>query len=615
MAKLIGTAGHVDHGKTTLIRVLTGIDADRLPEEKARGMTIDIGFAYIDLPQAGRVSIVDVPGHERFLSNMLVGALGMDLALLCVAADESVMPQTVEHLQILELLPVQRLISIMTRCDLADDDLVGLAEDEVRELLDKTRFAGSKIVRFSANGLGVDGLRAEIDSALAFPDTKDQGDWYIPVDRAFSIKGHGSVVTGSLARGVVTVGDEAAIEPDGLSARIRGLHVHDSAVERSVGGQRTAANLSGVKLEQLERGQVLGRPGTVASSDTIDAEVRWIGAVKHGMRARVSIGADEVIGRVFLSELDDHLVQLRLERRVACVTGQPLIIRRYSPPDLLGGGTVTVPAAKRRRLKEPVASSVSGTVEEQLLGVVGEAKWGISTEDICRQLGRTKQALGPVFEQMLRSDRIMGFAGIWFNHENLSAATDEILNHVAKLHERNPTKASISRDEALPPSMRTLAGKPFDRFLQHLASTGRVAIMGHGIRHPDYKVKLSEKQAALLERVVSHLESTGISAPSVLEVAGALGVPSQAIEEILRLGVEVGQIAKVSADLHYSERYLRALAEDMGKRFGVRGFSAAEFRDAYQTSRKYVIPLLEYFDVEGITIRTGDLRYMKGGGI
>lgn len=612
MAKLIGTAGHVDHGKTTLIRVLTGIDADRLPEEKERGMTIDIGFAYVDLPRSGRVSIVDVPGHERFLSNMLVGALGMDLVLLCVAADESVMPQTIEHLQILELLPVQRLIAVLTRCDLADSEMQELVESEVQGLLDGSRFAGAKIVRFASNGMGLDDLRSELDVALDYTDTKTNGDWYMPVDRAFTVKGHGSVLTGTLGRGKVSMGEDVAVEPDGFTARVKGIHVHGHPVESSYAGQRTALNITGLKLEQLRRGQLLGKPGTITRSNTIDAAVRWVDNVKHGMRVRVSIGAEEVMGRIFLSESDAKIVQLRLENPVGCVSGQPLIIRRYSPPDLLGGGEVAVPLAKRRKRKDPVIAPISsGMVEEQLLAAVGSAMNGLPTEDICRSLGRTQQALGPIFEQLLKEKKVLGFAGIWFTPDGFAATAERLLANLLKVHDRNPSRAYVPRDEMLSPDLRMLSGKPLDRMLQHLAELGKVVIMGIGVRHCEFQVSLNPKQQALLERVCALLESTGVSGQSAAEIARALGVPTPAVEEILRLGMEIGRIARVSSEIFYASSFLKQLASDMRSRFGDRGFTAAEFRDAYKTSRKYVIPLLEYFDVEGVTMRTGDVRHMR----
>ena len=264
MARLIGTAGHVDHGKTTLIRALTGIDADRLPEEKRRGMTIDIGFAYIELPGVGRVSIVDVPGHERFLTNMLVGALGVDVALLCVAADESVMQQTREHLQILELLPVERLVVALTRADLADDETREIARAEVEELVAASRFEEAPILEVSAvTGVGMDALRQALADALTGTETTTSGPWYLPIDRAFAVKGHGAVVTGTLHQGTVRVGDRAIIEPGHHEVRVRAIHSHDETLEACEPGRRTALNLGGIKLEEVRRGLSVGGVGLV----------------------------------------------------------------------------------------------------------------------------------------------------------------------------------------------------------------------------------------------------------------------------------------------------------------------------------------------------------------
>jgi len=360
MAKLIGTAGHVDHGKTTLIKALTGIDADRLPEEKARGMTIDIGFAYLDLPEIGRVSIVDVPGHEKFISNMLVGALGIDVALLCVAADEGVKPQTLEHFQILELLPVTAMVVALTRSDLADEETIELAKLQIADLLAKSKFASANIIPVSAHtGLGLDSLREEIAKLLRDSgSTAATGSWYLPIDRVFTVKGHGCVVTGTLARGKVKVGDPAILEPGHREVRIRAMHWHGDEVQMAVPGQRTAFNLGGIKEEEIERGQTIGAPGATFETTCLDARLRWVESCKYGERVRVAVGAAEVIGKAFQSPTDPDLVQLRLHAPVSVALGQPIIVRRHSPPDLLGGGLVEVPLA-----------NVVGTVVFGLLAV------------------------------------------------------------------------------------------------------------------------------------------------------------------------------------------------------------------------------------------------------
>ncbi|HWA83840.1 MAG TPA: selenocysteine-specific translation elongation factor, partial [Fimbriimonadaceae bacterium] len=418
MAKLIGTAGHVDHGKTTLIQALTGIDADRLPEEKRRGMTIDIGFAYIDLPEFGRVSIVDVPGHERFLTNMLVGALGIDVALLCVAADESVMPQTREHVQILDLLPVERMVVALTRSDLADETTREIAKAEVEELLAPTRFKVAPIVEVSAQtGAGIPELRQALVEALraSAPEGLKDAPWYLPIDRVFTVKGHGAVVTGTLAQGEVRVGGKAYIQPENLEVRVRALHSHGVAIESGEPGRRIAINLSGVKEEDLRRGQAVGAPGALFSTDCFDAKMRWATPVKHGSRVRVSIGAEEAIGRVFLNDFDPELAQIRLESRIAAALDQPLILRRYSPPDVLGGGRILIPQAKRRKKGEEIRGARPARDEEAILGVVGTSPDGIATEEVCRLVGKSQQTLGKPFENLLAQGKVHGFAGLWFS--------------------------------------------------------------------------------------------------------------------------------------------------------------------------------------------------------
>jgi selenocysteine-specific elongation factor len=387
MAKLIGTAGHIDHGKTTLIRALTGIDADRLPEEKARGMTIDIGFAYLDLPEHGRVSIVDVPGHEKFLRNMLVGALGIDVALLCVSADEGVMPQTREHLQILLLLPVQQLVVALTRCDLADADTLALAAEDVNALLEPTRFKGAPIIPVSALQMqGIDALRSELLRALSSRmsgSTDSAEPWYLPIDRAFSVKGHGCVATGTLAQGIVRAGDIAFLEPGHVEVRVRAIHSHGDALEAIEKGRRTALNLSGVRLEDVHRGMALGAPGALFETQVFDAKMHWLETPKHASRVRVSIGSEEAIAKVYVGA-DPEVVQFRCEASMACAMNQPLIVRQYSPPGLMGGGRVVVPQGRIRKKGEVATVIKASDPMEAVVQAIGDSIQGMSTEEICQ---------------------------------------------------------------------------------------------------------------------------------------------------------------------------------------------------------------------------------------
>lgn len=621
MARLIGTAGHVDHGKTSLIRALTGIDADRLPEEKRRGMTIDIGFAHIQLPGVGDVSIVDVPGHERFLGNMLVGALGTDVALLCVAADEGVMPQTREHLEILELLPVERLVVALTRADLADPDTRELAATEVRELLARTRFGAEVPVvpASSETGEGLEALRAALAEALSGPEPEAQGPWYLPIDRAFTVRGHGCVVTGTLAQGAVRQGDPAVLEPGGREVRVRGVQVHGRPADRSEKGRRTALNLGGVSADEVRRGQAVGSPGVLFATRCLDARVRWkAGAerIRHGMRVRVAIGSADALGRMFLNDHDPDLIQLRLDEPVACALGQPLIVRRHSPSDLLAGGRVTVPLAKPRRKSErPVSSGLEGLgLEQALVGAVRAAESGQPAEEACRMLGRTQRDLAPVFERLRKGGRLLGFADLWFTPETFEAASERFLATLRRLHQERPGAPAHPRERVAQLAGLPWAGRPLDRILAHLAEQGRVAVEGTSVRDPSFQIPLSARQRQFLDRIKAALDEEGVNVPSALDLARKLAVPPQAVEEMLRIGVDRREVVRIGDGLHYTPEGLSRIQRAVREAFGTRPFSAGEFRDALGTSRKYAIPLLEHFDSVRFTVRRGDQRVVARAG-
>lgn len=615
MSHLIGTAGHVDHGKTTLIQALTGIDADRLPEEKARGLTIDIGFAFIDFPSLGRVSIVDVPGHERFLRNMLVGALGVDVALLCIAADEGVKPQTREHFQILEVLPVERMVVALTRADLAGEETLTLSRLDVESLLEGTRFAGSPIVSVSAvNGSGLDELRSLLEAALMDSKLERPGAWYLPIDRAFSVKGQGAVVTGTLARGSVSVGATAILSPGAEEVRVRAIHVHGDAAESADFGKRVALNLGGVKLEELHRGQVVSAPGAVFETSILDAEMRWIVPPKHSQRVRVSIGSEEAIGRVFLNNQRPELVQIRLESVIACAREQPLILRQYSPPVLLGGGKVLVPQAAKRRKNETalVAEGHAGYPEaEILLSLLSTAQNGMLTEELCRLAGRTRQELGDVLEQLSEDKLAFGFGGLWFAPEAFAFGRDRFLAELDALHNYQPMKLWQPRETVLRKAELNWAGKPLQRILSYLENEGDLRLDGTMVKLAGFRVQLSDKQRAFLDRVVLALDAGGINSPSPLDVARSLSVPPQAVEEILKLGFEAGELARLPEGIWYSQSQIDRIKASVAEMFGVKPFTAAEFRDRSGTSRKYAIPLLEYLDSVGFTARRGDSRFVE----
>ncbi|MEX2242586.1 MAG: selenocysteine-specific translation elongation factor [Fimbriimonadaceae bacterium] len=612
MANLIGTAGHVDHGKTTLIRALTGIDADRLPEEKRRGLTIEIGFAHLDLPGVGRVSIVDVPGHEKFIANMLVGALGMDVVLLCVAADESVMPQTVEHFQIVELLPVAKMVVALTRSDLVDEDTLAIAEEEVRELLAPSRFSGSPIVPVSATlGTGLEELRSHLTEALQGPAREHDGAWYMPVDRAFTVKGHGVVVTGTIAQGAVREGDSAVLVPGGQEVRVRSVQCHDEPVPTSEKGKRTALNLGGAKTDVVLRGMVVGAPGALFESANLEGRVRWLKAPRHGARVRVSIGADEAIAKAFLNDHDPTLVQLRFERPVGVAKGQPFIVRQYSPPVLLGGGRVTVPQSKPRRKSEQVSTIESRDEPESVVLAVAQRPDGLDNAELCRILGKSPQALGDTMERLKASGALIGFAGLWMTQETFAAASQRFLEALGKLHEREPTKLFQPRDAAVSAANLSWSGKPLDRFVSRLVEDGRLRAQGTLVALAEFKVKFSDKQQALLDRVIAELSSHGLSVPSLRDVTASLKIPPQAVEEIVRVAIAAGLVVRLEDGVFVPTQVIEETVRRVRTEFKGRRFSASEFREAMGTTRKYAIPLLEHLDAKGITMRQGDVRIVN----
>ena len=613
MAYLIGTAGHVDHGKTTLIAALTGIFADRLPEEKARGMTIDLGYAFIDLEGIGKVSIVDVPGHERFIKNMLAGASGVDVALLCIAADEGVMPQTREHFQILRLLEARKLVVALTKTDGREADEIELAEMDAVQLLDGTEFAGAPIVRVSAHtGEGLDDLKSEMrDAIISLGPRELSQTWFLPIDRVFTIEGHGTVVTGTLASGKVTEFDDAELMPGNHRARIRGVESHGERSKTAEAGMRTALNVTGVRRDVIHRGQAIGSPGSLFDTVCFNVRLAPVAEIKHGTRVRVHIGTGEFIGKVFLFDNAPGFGQIRLEEPAACARGQRAVLRKYSPPDILAGAEIVTPNAKPRRKNDAeIAMLISGEQEDdkpsRVTALLAKQPLGMSTEALCEALGESPQALGDTLQTLKESEAIIGFAGRWLESSKLADVASKVLEALEALHKKYPQLATVRKSEALALSGIGWEPKPFDRLLSRMSDQQSIVLRGNEVALSGHKIALNEKQAALLARVIDAMKAAGAAAPSPQDLALAVGAPVQAVEEMFRLGVETGQLIRIDETLHYPPAVLDSLKELL-RNFG-KPFTVAQFRDATGTSRKYSLPLLQYFDETRFTRRVGDER-------
>jgi selenocysteine-specific elongation factor len=639
---VIGTAGHVDHGKSTLVKALTGIDPDRWEEEQRREMTIDLGFAWLTLPSSRSVSIVDVPGHERFIKNMLAGVGGLDAALLVIAADESVMPQTEEHLAILDLLGVDHGLVVLTKADLVDDEWLALVGEEVRERLRGTTFADAPQVAVSARtGHGLGALLAALDAQLdRLPSrTAAQGAPRLPIDRAFTIGGFGTVVTGTLLDGPLHVGDEVDILPSGLKARVRGLQTHQHKEEVALPGTRVAVNLAGVSHHNITRGDVLALPGRLHPTDLLDVRLRLIpaapGPLEQNTRLDLFVGAAEVHCRVTLLDRkqiepgETGWLQLRLEHPIAAARGDHYILRQPSPSRTIGGGQVvdTQPPRHRRFRPEVIAALESfarGTPADLLRRALGDGQphvWaallkasGLAPPIAAEALGELAGmgdavALRTVDQGLAISDRrlddgdtqspLANLQSLWtISATGWAALCDKLTSALRGYHRRYPLRMGMPREELR--SRLKLSGEGLDAVLGVAVAQGLVAAHEGSVRLAAHTPKLAPDQ----ERAVQRLLAAFAAAP--------YSPPAPDLEpELLGWLVEQGKIVRVGEDVAFLPETYQALVAWVRSQITVAGsITVAQFRDRFGSSRKYALALLEHLDERKITRRVGDARVL-----
>ncbi|QDU20303.1 selenocysteine-specific translation elongation factor [Urbifossiella limnaea] len=633
---ILGTAGHIDHGKTTLVRALTGTDTDRLPEEKARGITIDIGFARLALGDL-ELGVVDVPGHERFVRNMLAGATGVDIALLVVAADDSVMPQTREHLDILHLLGVRAGVVAVTKADLVDDTTREVVTLEVRELLRGTGLEAAAVVPVSAHtGEGIDALRAALRAAAeAVPDGRD-GAFRLPIDRAFVVQGHGTVVTGSVLAGRVRVGDEldwhtgdGAVE----RVRVRGLNHHGAAVPVASRGQRAAVNLAGVPHERVRRGQELAAPGAVVPSTVLTVRLRVARGsprpLKHRLPLRVHIGTAEVMGTVSLLDSDrldpggTGPAQLFLDAPVTAVWGQPFVVRDSSAEHTLGGGTILHPTARKLRRRHLVALERVERLESADPSVrFVAAAWfagsaGLDPADLPRTTGVpaadiaavTERATGGLVEVLLPPARRLVLAA-----ERVAELEATVLRALGGLHAEFPLHTSHDRQK-LAASLTAAAEEAVTQaVIDRLFAARQLVGDRRRVARADFKPKLSANQRKLKDRIVSAHAAAGFAPPEPREFAGQAGGQAAALTDIYDVAVAEGELVKLAADLYLHAAAAAELREKvLALLAATPGATVAAIRDALGTTRKYAVPICEYLDRIGLTRRDGDVRVLAAG--
>jgi selenocysteine-specific elongation factor len=621
MKKLIlGTAGHIDHGKTALVQALTGIDTDRLPEEKQRGITIDLGFANLQLGDLS-FAIIDVPGHEGFIHNMLAGATGIDAVLLVVAADEGVMPQTREHVAILDLLDVRSGVIAITKSDLASEEWIQLVMDDIGELVKHTVLHAAPMVAVSAkSGAGLDTLRTAIVQQATRPQARAADDLFrLPIDRVFTVRGTGTVITGTVWSGTVGVDRAVDLRPACSSARIRGIQVHGRAVPSAQAGERAALALVGVDKEAVRRGDVATR-GAWFDSRMLTAHVRLIPetawSVKMRQRVRVHLGTAEVLARAVLLDTDllgageSGWVQLRLEQPVVARVGDRIVLRSYSPVTTIAGGIVAeLSNHKRSRLGPAEAARLdlvmSGTPEQAVAAVLAQRMKGASLDELALMTPHSPAEVAAAV-RALKGDVVQIGTRI-FSRVVAESTIVAAVETVARLHSAHPLLPTLERAEVRA-GMVGVAPELAEHALAAATQRGLLTAAGSTVAKTGFRPTLNDRQAGVREALLHSLQQAGLAPPTVVELSQSLGAREE-IVQILRLLEKDGLIQLVAPDLYVDTSALRAALERTRTLLGGSELLPANaFRSALPVTRKHLIPLLEYFDRTGVTEREGDLR-------
>ncbi len=619
----IGTAGHIDHGKSALVRALTGIDPDRLAEEQRRGMTLDLGFAHLTLPSGRRVGIVDVPGHEALVHNMLAGAGGIDLVILVVAADEGAMPQTREHLDILRFLHLFGGIVVLNKMDLAlDPDWVSAVREDLTQLIAGTPLEGAPVVAVSAKtGAGLPDLIAALDRLTEHvPERPAAGPVRLPVDRSFVMQGFGTVVTGTLWSGTIRPGDLLTILPAGREVRVRGVQVHGVAVDDAGAGSRVAANLSGVDKDEIRRGDVLATPGAFRPTDRLDVRLQLLpGAPRlpHSARLHMHLGAGDVIGRVALingGPLEpggEDLAQLRLEQPVVAVHGDRFIIRRYSPADTMGGGVVlnALPLRQARGTKAGAAlASVDqgGPLALVVNAVAARGSGGLPAGDLAAAAGLDGPSAARAAAAGLAEGRLLEVGERLFAASVADALRDAIASVLAAYHRQAPWREGMPREE-LKSRASSTGDRLFDAVLAGLRQGGRVAEARGLVALSDHAAQITDGDARVRSALLTALERGGTSPPS-LDDLRRLG-DHGAVERMLQVLTDEGAITQIAPNLRITTAVLERARQTVVQMLrNGEDVTVAVVRDRLQTSRRYALALLEYLDTIRVTRRVGDRR-------
>ncbi len=633
MPIILGTAGHIDHGKTTLVKALTGIDCDRTSEEKKRGITIELGFAFLDI-DGNRLGVIDVPGHERFVKNMVAGAVGIDMVLLVVAADEGVMPQTREHLDICTLLGVKKGIVALTKTDMIDDpDWLELAGEDVKTALKGTFLEDAPIIPVSAQtGAGLDTLRTQIAEMAKNFSAKRRSDLFrLSIDRVFSMHGHGTVVTGTGFSGQLKVGEEIMVYPKQETGKVRMLQVHGTQCEQTKAGLRTAVNLSGFGTEDLERGQILAHSGTLFPSTIWNLQLHCLPSARKGIKHRREIhfyhGTKEILARLYLLDReilepgDTCVCQVRFPAEMVGVYGDSFLVRAFSPLQTLAGGIVLDPIAKPIKrfssqvkiLSELLQAEPKDLILKQLelVGKEGrlfsELRLLTDMEDgELEKLLQNLASLGQIF-CVSKKDKL------YVEAKQIEELTNSLTQTLETFHAQNPLKSGISRSELESGWGKSLSPRLFHFILERLTKTKKIRLQDESLCLTTHSVSLGADKKALQEQIIALYKKAATQPPKLKEAAEELKVGTNELIPIIQILVRQGELVKVNTEFFFATQAINELSEQIRDFFAKNeGLTPADFRELTGLSRKFAIPVLEYFDTIKLTVRVGDKRHLRG---
>ena len=628
---ILGTAGHIDHGKTSLIKALTGIDTDRLKEEKERGITIELGFAHLELPGGKLLGIVDVPGHEKFVKNMVAGATGIDLVALVVAADEGIMPQTREHLEICQLLNIQHGLVVLTKIDMVDEEWLDLVREDVREYLSGTFLADAPIVEVSSStGQGIDSLISSLDLlAQSIPEKEVGHVFRLPIDRVFSMKGFGTVITGTAISGRIRTGEEVTIYPQEIHSKMRGIQVHNQEVQEVRAGLRTAVNLQGIEKATIHRGDVLATKDSMRPSFMVDVTLDLLASapkkLKNRAKARFHAGTSEIISTVVLLDRDELepgdtcFAQIRLDEPTAVLRNDRYVLRSYSPVRTIGGGEIlNALPRKKKRFSEVSLSEMKtlheGNQDEIVELFIGQGRFmGVEQDSLPFLTNTSRKGLEDILKGLMAKNRVIRFdkeKRVLIRADFLETARNELLDTISGYHRRFPLKVGLPKEELRSRTTGSRNIKLFNFLINQLTKEGRVVLEKDLVRLEEHRVTLAADQQKAREAIQEIYGESGLQPPYFKEIKDKF--PGNTAQEVLELMHKEGALVKVKEDLYFHKQAIEDLEEALVSFLKKhKEITTPQFKDMTGASRKYTIPLIEYFDRSQVTVRVGDSRVLR----